>query len=92
MDECQTLPGACGYTGQTCVNSLGSFDCKCSPGFYQVGYKSGEDLCEGNELISLPSYYVIVTCDDFASLKCFFHLIPFCNVCWSAGKKKVVEK
>ena len=55
MDECQTLPGACGYTGQTCVNSLGSFDCKCSPGFYQVGYESGEDLCEGNELISLPS-------------------------------------
>ena len=49
VDEC--LLGACGYTGQTCVNSVGSFECKCSPGFNQVGYAFGEDMCQGNELI-----------------------------------------
>ena len=67
VDECQTLLGACGYTGQTCLNSLGSFDCKCSPGFNQAGYESGEDMCEGNEFIIL--FIVLLLCDEFALLK-----------------------
>ena len=68
MDECQL--GACGYARHICTNTLGSFDCKCSPGFNIVDDASGEDKCEGNEFIikdsvnSLPSYYIVLTCDE----------------------------
>ena len=46
LDEC--LNGMCKYTGQTCINSLGSFECKCMKGFSQVDYLPGEDMCQGN--------------------------------------------
>ncbi|KAM5307226.1 LOW QUALITY PROTEIN: fibrillin-3 [Glossophaga mutica] len=41
IDECQDLPGLC--WGGSCVNALGSFQCKCPPGYH---LQEGTHICE----------------------------------------------
>ena len=73
MDEC--LLGECGYTGQTCVNSVGSFECTCIPGFNHVDYAPGEDMCEGTELIKVES----LTSHNMRLIFTYDYCWPRCN-------------
>lgn len=50
IDECQDLPGLC--QGGDCVNTFGSFQCECPPGYH---LREDTRICEGKPGPSPPT-------------------------------------
>ena len=46
MDECALGTHNCDTNTETCLNTVGSFDCTCNTGYQRVG-----DICVGKKIL-----------------------------------------